>query len=85
MLFRYKWLHILHNNHRSTNPPSVAGDVDRVVMMVYVDAHKLAERTCSSQLSEVGDKAIRCSREAYDRAIDVDNECARAVDFNATR
>jgi hypothetical protein len=67
-------LPVLDNDHWSTNSAAVTGNVDRVVVVIDVHAHKFTESPCSPQLPEVCDKASGITREANDSPVHVYHE-----------
>jgi len=78
-------LHALYDNKRSTNTTSVAGNVDRLVVVVDVYAHEFVNLPSSSEFSELSHKASWEPRQANDQAIEVDDEGSGAVYFGTSR
>lgn len=50
---------MFHNNHWSTNSSSIAGDMNGPVMMVDVNAYKLAKLAGSTEFPKIVDEARR--------------------------
>ena len=72
---------ILYDNHRPTNSATIAGNMNRMMMMVYVDPDKLAKFPSSAKFPESLHKTSRCLCKADDCAIYVDNKCIWTVDL----
>jgi hypothetical protein len=73
----------IDDDHGSTDPSSIAGDIDDSMMMVDVDADELGHLACSTELSEVADKPDRRWREADDVSVDVDHVRSWAIELVA--
>lgn len=57
--------------------------MDRMVLMMNVYAHELAEESRTTQLPELSYEPSGCTSDSNDRPIDVDNKCVRRVDFRS--
>lgn len=84
MIRGHAWRAVLHNDHRPTDAAAVTSDVDRAVMMVHVDADELAKAARAPKFAEVVHESGGVTREPDDRAVHMDNECARAVHFGSS-
>lgn len=64
-------LHVLDDNHRSTNAASIRSDVDCVVVIVRVDTDEFGDATVPPKPSEALNEAHRESGDSEDITIDV--------------
>lgn len=74
MLKGNPWLPILHNNGWSTNPSTVASDMNSTVVVVDIYADKFAEASSSSELAKLSDEFGRVARQSDNSPIHVHDE-----------
>ncbi len=79
MLGSDSWLAIFDYDHWSTNPSTITGDMYCLVVVVNVDANKLAQPPCSPQLPKVSNEMGGVSRNPNYSTINVNHECMRPV------
>ena len=78
-------LTVLDDYHRSTDPPSITGNVDRLLVVVNVDPYKFVDLPCTPQFSEIVNETSRMAGDADDGAIYVNDEGSGGIDFRACR
>lgn len=76
-------LAVLDDDHRPTDPPPVARDMNCLLVMVNVHPDEFIDFPCSPQFSETIDKTSRIAGDADDGAVDVNNKGSRGIDFRS--
>jgi hypothetical protein len=76
---------VLDDNRRSTDPPSVTGNMNCLLVMIDVHTHEFIDFPCSPKFSKIVDKTSRIASDANDRAIDVNSEGSRRIDLRSCR
>ena len=82
MFFRDPWLHILDDDHGSTNAPSVNRNIDGSVVVIDVDADEFAETSSSSKATEIVHEAIGKSSQTDNCTIHIYDESIRSVNLS---
>ena len=76
-------LRILDDDERATDATAVAGDVNRLLLQVDVDADELVDATGAAELTERPDEARTAARESEDVTVQVDDQVTFGVDLGA--
>ena len=76
---------ILDDDHRSTDPPTITSDMNRLLVMVDIYPNKFIDLPGSPKFSEIKDETSRIAGDADDGAIDVNNESPRGIDLRSCR
>lgn len=77
----HPWLAVLHDDSRSTDTPTITGDMHRPLVVIGVYTDKFVEPTRSSKLAELRDEFEGGAADTDDSSIDVDDVGVRAIDF----
>jgi len=75
------WLLILYNYHWSTNPSSITGNVNGLMVVVDIYADEFAHTACTTNLAEIRHKASRYLGQADNGTVDVDNKSSGRINF----
>lgn len=76
-------LAVLNDDERATDASSVAGDVDRLLLEVDIDADELVDAAGASEMAEGADEAGTAAGQAEDVTVQVDDQVAFGVDLGA--
>lgn len=76
---------VFDNNHRPTYTASIARNVHSTVVMIDIDADKLAYPSSSTKSSKLRDESGRIPCQTDNCTIDVHNKCMRAVYLRSGR
>jgi len=77
------WFAILNDDHWSTDPPTIACNMNCLLVMVDVHPNKFIDLPCSPKFSEITDKTSCIAGDADDRAVDVNDEGPRRIDLRS--
>lgn len=75
--------HVFYNDQWPANSSAVTCNINRFVMMVYINTDKLVDLAGTPQLAELSNESSREPGNTNDEAIDVNYEGGRSVDFCA--
>lgn len=78
-------LAVLDDDHRSTDPPAVAGNMNCLLVVIDVHPNKFIDLPCSPQFSEIIDKTSCVAGDADDRAVNMNNEGSRGIYLRSCR
>lgn len=76
-------LAVLDDDEGATDAASVAGDVDRLLLEVDVDADELVDAAGASEVAEGANEARTAAGQAEDVAVEVNDEVTLGVDLGA--
>jgi len=74
---------MFHDDQWSADSSTVTCNIDRFVMMVYINTDKLVDLAGTPQLAELSNESGREPGSTNDETVDVNNEGGRSVDFCA--
>jgi len=74
---------VLDDDHWSTDPPPITGDMNGLLVMIDVHTHEFIDLPCSPEFPEIIDKTSCIASDADYRAIDVNSEGSRRIDFRS--
>jgi len=75
--------HVFYNDQWSADSSTVTCNIDRFVMVVYINTDKLVDFAGTPQLAELSNESGREPGNTNDETIDVNYEGGRSVDFRA--
>ena len=67
-------LSVLNDDHWSTDPPTITGNMNCLLVVVDVHTNEFINLPRPPQFSKIINKASRIAGDANDRAVDVNNE-----------
>ena len=73
--------HVLHDDHGTTNTATIARNVHRLVMVIDIDAHKLAETSSPAELAELSYETRWIASEPNDITIHVNHKSVWGIDL----
>ena len=79
------WPAILDNDHWPADTPTVTCNEDGPVVVIDINADKLAESSCSPQPSEIADEARGVPSQADNGSVDIDDKRVGAIDLGPRR
>jgi len=75
--------HVFHDDQWPADSSTVTCDIDRFVMVVYINTDKLVDLAGTPQLAELSNKPGGEPSNTNDETVDVDYEGGRSVYFRA--
>ena len=76
---------ILNDDRRPANTATIAGNMNGVMMMIDVDAHKLAKAPGSAKISKLCHKSRRIPGDANNSSVHIYHEDARTIYLRSRR
>jgi hypothetical protein len=83
MLTGHLRTHVFHDDQWPANSSTVTRNIDRLVVMVYINTDKFVDLAGTPQLAELSNKSGREPGNPNDETVDVNYEGGRSVDFRA--
>lgn len=83
MLTGHLRLRVFHDDQRPADSPTVTCNIDRFVMMVYINTDKLVDLAGTPQLAELSNESGREPGNTNDETVDVNYKGGRSVNFRA--
>ena len=83
MLTGHLWSHVFHYDQWPAYSSTVTCNIDRFVVMVYINTNKLVDLAGTPQLAELSDESGWEPSDTNDETVDVNHEGGRSVDFRA--
>ena len=74
---------VLDNDHRPTDPPAIARNVNCLLVMVDVHPNEFIDLPSSPKFSEIIDETSSIAGDTDDRTVDVNNEGSRGIDLRS--
>ena len=74
---------ILDDDHWSTDPPAITGNMNCLLVVVDVHPDEFIDLSCSPKFSEIVNETSRIASDADDGTVDVDNEGSRGIDLRS--
>ena len=85
MFAGHLWSHMFHNDQWPADSSTITCDIDRFVVVIYINTDKLVDLASTPQLAELSYESGREPSNTDDETVDVYHEGGRSVDFCACR
>ena len=83
MLSSHRRSRVFHNDQWPADSSTVTDNIDRFVMMVWINSNKLADLAGTPQPAELSNESGRESSDTNDETVDANYEGGRSVDCRA--